>query len=79
MRRLLPGLVPLVPGALLFGACGSQPVDLGLSLRVPQGLLDQATSVTLSVFDATGATCDDTTGHVGVIPKGALVFPLSKD
>jgi hypothetical protein len=76
-RRLLIGLVPVLPGVLLFGACDSRPVSIGLSLTVPQGLLDQATAVKLSVFDAAGATCDATTGNVGAVPGGAQVFPLS--
>lgn len=75
--RLLLGILPLLPGGLLFGACTGRPVDLGLSLRFPEGLLDQATSVTLSVFDAAGATCNEATGHVGSIPASALQFPLS--
>jgi hypothetical protein len=77
LRRTLLGLVPALPFALLFGACGQQPVSLGLVMRVPQGLLDQATSVTLSVFDATLAACDPTTGHVSATPASAQVFPLS--
>src|SRR4051794_34631147 len=78
-RRLLLGLVPALPCALLFAACDSRPVSLGLGLTFPRGLLDQATAVTLSVFDAAGATCDGATGHVGAIPSGAQVFPLNKD
>src|SRR5262245_57958704 len=75
-RRLLLGIVPALPGALLFAACDARPVSLGLSMTAPQGLLDQATSVTLSVFDAGGAKCDSATGHVA-IPGNAQVFPLS--
>jgi hypothetical protein len=77
-RRLLLGLVPLAPFALLFGACESRPVALGLSLSFPQGLLDQATSVDLSVFDASLATCSKSTGVVSAIPAGGATqtFPL---
>ncbi len=78
MRRpLILGLLPALPGAILAGSCGRQPVNLGLSLTFPQGLLDQATDVTLSVFDASAATCDASTGTVSAIPTTAQVFPLA--
>jgi hypothetical protein len=68
-RRLLLGLIPLAPTTLLFGACAVEPVDIGLVMRAPQGLLDTATSVQLSVFDASAAKCLKT-GHVDKIPQG---------
>ncbi len=74
-RRLLLGLVPALPCALLFAACSTAPANLGLALTFPQGLLDQATSVTLSVFDASLATCQ-ASGQVTTIPAAAQVFPL---
>lgn len=76
MRRILLGLVPAIPIAVLAGACGTQPVNLGVSMIAPQGLLDQATAVTLSVIDAAQAKCDAATGHVDKIPESALSFPL---
>jgi hypothetical protein len=73
---LLLGLLPALPGALLAASCDSRPVSLGLSLTAPEGLLSQATAVTLSVFDAAASSCKPTTGSVGAIPGSAQVFPL---
>jgi hypothetical protein len=76
-RRLLLGLVPLLPLPVLFAGCGNPGVSLGLGMISPQGLLDQATGVTLYVFPASMATCDGTTGHASEIPMGsAQSFPL---
>ncbi len=75
-RSLILGLVPALPLVLLFGACQARPVSLGLGMVFPQGLLDEATSVTLSVFDASLATCNAQTGYVNAIPAVAQVFPL---
>jgi hypothetical protein len=62
---------------VLAGACDTRPVTLGLAMRFPEGLLDQATGVTLSVFDASFAKCDGATGQVtGGIPDNAQTFPL---
>src|SRR5689334_5779326 len=78
MRRpLILGLLPALPSAILAGSCGRQPVSLGLSLTFPQGVLDQVTAVTLSVFDASAASCDASTGRVSGIPTTAQVFPLA--
>jgi hypothetical protein len=75
-RRLLKGLVPAIPCALFFAACFESPrVNLALDLA-PQGLLDQATSVTLSVFDESLGKCDEKTGTIGPIPDKAQQFPL---
>lgn len=68
-RRLLLGLIPLAPVSLVLGACAAEPVDIGLVMRAPQGLLDSATTVQLSVFDAGAAKCLKT-GHVDKIPTG---------
>lgn len=46
-------------------------------MRSPQGLLDQATAVTVTVFDASLAACDDATGHVDKIPEGSDVITAS--
>src|SRR5205814_154738 len=54
-RRLFLGLIPLVPASLLIPACAAEPVDIGLVMLAPQGLLETATSVELSVFDASAA------------------------
>jgi hypothetical protein len=75
-RRLLLGSTLALSAALLFGACGKPSLDLGLAMEVPQGLLEQATSVQLSVFDASLAKCNATNGEVGTIPSSAQVFPL---
>ncbi len=74
-RRLFLGLVPALPLALLFSACASHPVELGLGLAFPEGLLDHASSVTLSVFDAGLAKCDASTGSVA-IPAGSPSYQL---
>ena len=79
-RRHLLGLVPTLPLALTIGACGHETVGLSLDLRFPQGLIEQATAMTLHVFDAKLAKCDDATGHVDAIPAGDATqeFPLEK-
>ena len=70
-RRLLIGLLPLVPLALSPLACGDTGVaHLGLVMSAPQGLLGSASSVTLRVFDAAGTKCD-ANGHVSAVPSGA--------
>src|ERR1700733_2958102 len=81
-RRILLALVPALPALVLAGACGQPgPVDLGLSLIVPQGLPDEVTGMTLSVFDASLAKCDAATGHVDAIPAGHATqsFPLNQE
>src|SRR5262249_41510895 len=68
---------PLALAALAIAACaGARPVDVGLVMRVPEGLLDQASSVDLFVFDASLAKCDTKTGHASTIPDTAKRFPL---
>jgi len=71
MRRLFLGLVPAVPLLVVLPlACSSAEVSrIGLVMRTPQGLLDEATSVTLWVFPAEQASCD-ANGHVSRIPEG---------
>lgn len=80
-RSLLLGLVPAAPLALLVGACGSETVSPAIALSFPQGLIDQATAMTLYVFDAELATCDAETGHVDKIPSGRATqkFALTKE
>ncbi|MFT3769211.1 MAG: hypothetical protein QM820_27550 [Minicystis sp.] len=79
-RRLLLGLVPALPVALLVGACDTPSVGVSLDMRFPQGLIDQASAMTLFVFDANLAQCDAKTGHVSAIPDGDATqrFPLDK-
>lgn len=76
--RLLLGIVPALPAIVAVGACAEAPVRLGLVMKAPQGLLDQATSVTLRVFDKGNATCTPETGRVENAPTGDAVktFPL---
>lgn len=72
MRRLslLLGLLPALPIVLAAGACNTeQPVEIGLVLLSPLGLLDEATGIRLTVFNAKGATCEPS-GHVDAIPSG---------
>src|SRR4051812_33026726 len=74
MRRrllgsLLRGLPLAIPVGLVCGAgCASPPAPLALTLLAPEGLLDRATSVELSVFDAAQGKCLPT-GHTDV-PAG---------
>jgi hypothetical protein len=77
-RRLLLGLVPALPLLALAGSCGADadaPVSIGLVLRAPAGLLDQANAIRLQVFDASKASCQ-ATGHVSTVPAGAQTFAL---
>lgn len=57
----------------LGGACSGEQVELGLSMRAPQGLLDDATAVTLDVIDADAASCNPATGHVDGSPSDDAV------
>jgi hypothetical protein len=77
-RRLLLGFVPALPLVLLFSACDAPAVNLGLSMYAPEGLLAQATQVTLSVFDASLATCNPMTGQVSAVPSTAQTFHLGQ-
>jgi len=73
-RRWALGLAPLTASLAAYSACGDAPVDVALTMRAPLGLLDDATSVDLFVFDASGATCGDD-GHVDA-PDDAQDFAL---
>lgn len=48
---------------------------IGLSMSAPQGVLDEATAIKLSVFDSTGHTCNDD-GTVDAVPSDAKKFDL---
>lgn len=78
--RLLLGILPAIPAAIAVGACAEEPVRIGLVMRAPLGLLDQATKVTLLVFDKGSATCTPETGRVENAPTGDSVktFELEK-
>lgn len=79
MRAL--GLVGLTVVGLLAAlplACRDSGASIGLVMSTPQGVLDEATSVKLSVFPAAGHSCGDD-GGVGELPsEDVLDFPLSK-
>ncbi len=76
-RRLALGLLPLLPLPILFPGCDARTVSLGLGMTFPEGLLAQASSITLYVFDASLAKCDGATGHASQIPQSsAQSFPL---
>lgn len=77
--RLLLGLIPALPVAVAIGACTEAPVQIGLVMRAPLGLLDQAKTVTLTVFDAAKGECLPT-GHVNNAPtgEGAQTFALAQ-
>lgn len=60
----------------LAPACEETPVTgIGLSMSAPQGVLDEATAIKLSVFDSTGHTCN-ADGTVDEIPAEAQKFDL---
>jgi hypothetical protein len=77
--RLLLGLVPALPAAIVIGACSEAPVHVGLVMRTPLGLLDDASNVSLTVFDSNLAKCL-ATGGVDKMPTGEGVqrFELEK-
>ncbi|NUP05016.1 MAG: hypothetical protein HOW73_03030 [Polyangiaceae bacterium] len=79
MRRLSIAAPILVLGAVAgFVACQSAPASgIGLSMSVPQGVLDDASSLTLYVFPAEGRSCESD-GSASELPDDALTFPLSK-
>lgn len=77
-RHLFLGLAACLPLCALPSACASSdegPVALQLVLRAPAGLLSQATTVKLSVFDSSKGKCLPT-GHASSIPAGASTFAL---
>lgn len=75
--RLWLGVVPVSAILVSIASCsGREPVRIALDMRVTQGLLDDATSVSLFVFDSSLATCDGATGHLSAIPPAAQQFQL---
>lgn len=70
--------VMALAGAATFASCNQREVaGIGLTMSAPQGVLDDATSVTLYVFPAGDATCGDD-GGVGELPAEAQSFELSR-
>jgi hypothetical protein len=74
LRTTALAAAPVCVAMAAFGACGTAPVDVALTMSSPLGLLDDATRVELSVFDAKGSSCGDD-GHVDV-PGSAQQFDL---
>ena len=76
--RLLVALTPVV-ALITNGACGGrEAAHLGLVMEAPEGLLDQANTVTLSVFDVGSSKCE-ADGAVSNAPAtGARTFSLSQ-
>lgn len=66
-------------GTVTFASCSQAPVSgVGLSMNVPQGVLDEATGVTLYVFDAEDRACTADGGIGGEVPEDATDFDLEK-
>ncbi len=60
-------------------ACKRAPVsDVALSMSVPQGVLDDATSVVLYVFPADASACN-ADGSVGTLPEEAVQYGLAQE
>ena len=55
--RAALGLAGLTASVVLGGACSSGVASIGLVMRAPQGLLDQATAVSLRVADSADVDC----------------------
>jgi hypothetical protein len=77
-RRWLLGLAPLTLGAALFAACDTDAARVGLVMKAPAGLLDEATGVDLAVFPADQAQCLGN-GQVTQIPSGESTQTFSLD
>lgn len=81
--RLILGLLPLSPALVVAASCQAPEASrIGLVMRMPQGALDTARAVDLSVFEASKATCSAETGHVSAIPPeddGTQSFSLQKE
>lgn len=78
-RRLLLALLPAAPlGLLLSGGCATEPVNIGLVMLAPQGLLDRASGLDLAVFDAAKSKCLES-GHAEIPADDATQrFTLDK-
>lgn len=80
MRRYgyAAGRLGLFWSLALGAACTTtDPVTVGLLMRAPQGLLDDASEVTLRVIDSGAASCDEATGHVDGSPPDDAVQSFS--
>ncbi|HTJ84957.1 MAG TPA: hypothetical protein VL400_24735, partial [Polyangiaceae bacterium] len=68
--------IALGAGILAVAACEESPAaDIGLTMSAPQGILDDAKKLSLSVFPASGHTCG-ADGSVGDVPADAKKFQL---
>lgn len=70
-------LVPVVAWVILAGACSDDVVSVGLAMRSTQGLLDDATEVTLRVIDDGAAKCRSSSGHLEGTPAEDAVQTFS--
>ncbi|MSP23993.1 MAG: hypothetical protein EXR75_02290, partial [Myxococcales bacterium] len=78
MRRFhfLVSFASLSCGLVAAGACEDGRSSIDLAIRVPQGLLDEVTSMELIVSE--GAHCDAATGRVTDEPDAAQRFPMDR-
>jgi hypothetical protein len=78
LRCLLLGVLTAMPIAALVSSCETGGVTaIGLVMKAPQGLLQDASAVRLSIFDATGAQCGSD-GHVDIpVGEGTQTFDLA--
>lgn len=77
-RACLLGLLLLSAGATALGACRGTPASgVGLVMAAPQGVLDDATSLSLFVFAAEGRACQ-ADGSPSELPEDATTFELSR-
>jgi hypothetical protein len=78
--RVAPLLLAAASAAfvsVLVAACGEPPpAAIGLVLKSEQGILDEASSVGLRVFDGDATACEDD-GSAGDIPEEAQSFQLT--
>lgn len=81
--RLILGLLPLSPVLVVAASCQAPEASrIGLVMRMPQGALDTARAVDLSVFEASKAKCSTETGHVSAVPPeddGTQSFSLKNE
>lgn len=79
LSRLVFGLVPVLPIMVVVASCSTQEASrIGLVLSAPQGILQDAKTVVLSVFPANLSTCRPDGSVTAVPPKeqGTQVFSL---
>lgn len=78
MRRLGLFVLPLVAAPFAHG-CAERGANVGFGILAPQGILDEATQVTLTVFDAEGHACTPEGGFdsLPAEPEKIQTFELS--